>query len=174
VARSLLARFRYALVVVILVVAACGSPAPETAPGPALSAEATRAAWATLANDEFHLREALAGLAHEDAGQKVTKLEPIRADTGLLIAGLARLPAPPELAPCQRRAVDGAKLVRATLDAVHELWMGRLPREANPVAQARALAARICNGFDAIRRARAECGVAPPTARRGLMVCDDD
>jgi hypothetical protein len=157
-----------------LLTACAPSPEARTARQEPLSADATRAAWAPLANDEIGLQEALAALALETPGQKVTKLEPIRADTGLLIAGLARIQAAPELVACQGRAVEGAKHLRAALDAVHELWMGRLPRAASPVAQARALAAEICEGFDAIRRARTECGVPPPRALRGPRVCDDD
>jgi hypothetical protein len=99
------------------------------------------------------------------AQDKATRLQPIRVDAGMLIAGLERLRPPSELESCRAQAIDGAKRIRQTLDLINELWMNRLPPEADPRVRATALAMALCDGFADLQQGRRACGVPlPPLA----------
>lgn len=157
------------LVCCALVLPACGSTPPASAPEVerSLPPGVVRERWSKLANDEIDLALDLDAIAIAAPEAKLTLLQPMRANAGMLISGITRLNPPQELASCQQAALGGAKSVRATLDTINELWMQRLPRAENPREQADALVADLCDGFSRMRRARDECGVRSAADARG-------
>ena len=130
-----------------------------------MSATEIRMRWQKLTNEELDIAVGVGALSTKDAEAKAKELSSIRADTGFFLAGLAKLRPPPELAACHARATEGGALVKKSLDTINELWMQRLPRAADPRAQADALARDVCEGFAKLRSGREACGVALPAGR---------
>lgn len=131
------------------------APGGEEKPEP-LSPEALRAKWEALARDEGQLATDVSMLSTYGPEEKVRKLQPVRANAGMLASGLKRLEPPPQLAACKQRALDGANKVKQALDGIHEIWMDRAARDR---AAAEKLATDLCVGFSLMREGREACGV---------------
>jgi hypothetical protein len=159
------------------VLLACGSDPPAKSPeaaratdGPeaggeprvALTPQELRAKWEPLAKSEGELASGVSSLATLGAEEKLRRLSSLRADAGMIEAGLTRIEPPPELAACKKTALAGVKQVRSSLDAIHEMWMGRAAKDR---ATADRISVDLCGGFAALREGREACGVAGAVAQ---------
>ena len=167
---------RLPLLAVLLALGCASDPAPKSAeatrgqaaggdssePRVALSPQELRSKWAALTTSESDLATGVSSLSTLGAEEKLRRLAALRGDAGMLAAGLARLEPPPELASCRKIAVDGAKQVKQSLDAINDIWMGRAQRDR---LAADRISAELCTGFAAMREARDACGVSGAVAQ---------
>ncbi len=130
-----------------------------------MAASEVRTRWQKLTSEELDIANDVGGLGTSDAEARAQKLSSIRASTGFFVAGLSKLRPPADLSPCHARAVEGGAVLKKALDTINELWMQRLPRAADPHAQAEALAQNVCDGFSKLRSGREACAVPLPAGR---------
>jgi hypothetical protein len=126
-----------------------------------LAAEELRAKWEPLGRAEGDLANGVSSLGSLGPEERVRKLASLRADAGMLSAGIARLEPPPELAACRKAAIEGANRIKQSLDAINEIWMGRAARDR---AAADRISMDLCAGFVSLRSGREACGVNAPVA----------
>jgi hypothetical protein len=158
---------RLALSVLLVLSSACASDPPPQPVAPVeeqkalapMTAADLRAAWSPLARDEATLANDLSALSTLSPDERMRRLARMRDSAGILGSALARLRPPSELAPCRDTARDGAIALKAALDGINELWMGR---SQGGRSEADRLAGELCEGFARMAAGRAACGVTAP------------
>lgn len=141
-----------------------GAAAPgQDQPREPVTAEVMRSKWEGLATEEVEIVKALDEMGGLPPDARMSRLQRARDGAGFVAGGLTSFAPPSDLKACHEKGLEGARELRAALDGIHAMWLGRSAGDRR--AESQRLAEGICIGAGKLAAARSACGV---TARVGV------
>jgi hypothetical protein len=155
-------RVAYGSILLLVSLLGCASdnltPPPQTAPPrEPVTADLLRSRWQALAEEEAEVVHALDEMGKLAADARMQKLQRARDGAAFVQGGLGSLTPPTELKPCHEMGAKGANELRAALDGISDLWMGRTSGDRR--AESIRLADAVCVGAGKLAAGRSACGV---------------